>query len=71
MTYINLIKQVLNCDNDYAYQVFSDLSGYHLSSMTQRQLIKIIKDIDNTNQLVKGKSLKDIQDLLKKVHGIK
>ena len=70
MTYINLIKQVLNCDDAYAQEILGDMGEYRLSSMSEKQLIKIIKEIHNTNQLVKGKTTEQIQDALRKLYGI-
>jgi hypothetical protein len=71
MIYINLIKQVLNCDDAYAYEILGDMGEYRLSSMSNKQLIKAIKSIHETNQLVKGKSTEEIQKLLMKLYGAK
>jgi hypothetical protein len=45
MYYINFIKEVLKCSDKVAKNVLENMGEYRLSSMSSKELIKVIKEI--------------------------
>lgn len=64
MYYINLIKEVLKCDDKVAQDVLDNMGEYHLSSMSKAQLTKAIKETHTTIKMTSGKSLEEIQKMM-------
>lgn len=64
MYYINLIKQVLKCDDKVAQDVLDNMGEYHLSSMSDAQLKKAIKETYATIKMTMGKSVDEIHKMM-------
>jgi hypothetical protein len=64
MYYINLIRQVLKCNEDIAREVLDNMGEYHLSNMSDAQLKKAIKETYATVKMTKGKSVEEIHKMM-------
>jgi hypothetical protein len=64
MYYINLIRQVLKCNEDVAREVLDNMGEYHLSNMSDAQLKKAIKENHTTIKMTKGKSVEEIHKMM-------
>lgn len=45
MYYIKLIKEFLNCDDDFAKEVLENMGEYRLSSLSKEEILQVVKNI--------------------------
>jgi cell pole-organizing protein PopZ len=64
MYYINLIRQVLKCNEDVAQEVLDNMGEYHLSNMSNAQIKRAIKETHATIKMTKGKSVEEIHKMM-------